>query len=85
MPLPKTQLIAGPSSELARCMSSDRIFFMADPLVHFYRASVFASGQTTQPKTLCGRRVMYGRREIDANRRVCSVCKFKSRLQSGYI
>lgn len=77
-----TQIVSGPSSELARGLSSDRIAGGRDPLVHYWRASPYAMSATTQPRSLCGRRIAFGRHTIRADAGVCWVCTLHSKRQS---
>lgn len=80
----KTRLIVGPEPELAPALSSQRFFFglMKDPLVHYYRVTFMNQQRTTQPVTLCGRKVALGRFYIRANTMACAVCTLKARWQS---
>lgn len=56
---------------------------MDDPLVHFYRATPFATQATTQPKTLCRRNVMFGTHAVPADRATCWRCQWHARRQTG--
>lgn len=79
----KTQIVAGPPSEVARCLSSRRFFiFMHDPIVHYYRVSWQNSTRTTQARTLCGRPVAWGTHEVRAEAPTCPVCNWKLNYQS---
>lgn len=77
----KYQLVSGPTSEIQRGMSSDRIGGRADPLVHLWRASPYAMAATAQPKTLCGRRVAFGRHLVPADAGICWTCAWRARRQ----
>ena len=76
-----TRIVQGPSSELAFGLSSDRIGMGDDPLVHYWRASPYATASTTQPFTLCGRRVAFGRKEVPVDTPICWVCRFHAARQ----
>jgi len=74
-------LVRGPDSELAFGLSSDRIGMSNDPLVHYWRASPYAVNTTTQPKSLCGRRIAFGSHLIPEDTAVCWICRWHAARQ----
>lgn len=74
-------MVSGPSSELQFGLSSDRIGLGRDPLVHYWRASPYAVAATTQPRTLCGRRVAFGQHLVPRDSGVCWVCRWHAARQ----
>ena len=80
---PATQIVVGPQPDMLRGLCTDRRLGVNCDLVHYWRATLFSERAATQPRTLCNRRVMFGKHYIAGNQRVCWLCRYHLKRQQG--